>query len=142
MATAAALGRRMRAGDVIGLQGDLGAGKTTFVRGLAAGLGVDAERVRSPTFTLVNEYGGGRMPLYHVDLYRLAPAAVDRLALREYLEGDGVCAVEWIERLGEEVPRLHVGLSHAGDDRRDFVVTALAPRYVELLTPEIWGDRA
>jgi tRNA threonylcarbamoyladenosine biosynthesis protein TsaE len=88
-------------GELIGLRGDLGAGKTVFVRGLAAGLGIDPDRVRSPSFTLVNEYRGGRLPLYHIDLFRLTPGELDRLALREYLYGQGVCAVEWFERFGE-----------------------------------------
>ena len=68
--------------------------------------------MRSPTFTLVNEYSGGRLPLYHIDLYRMTPSDVDRMALREYLYGDGVCVVEWFERLGEDAAapghRLHV----------------------------------
>lgn len=139
LAAAAALARALRPGDLIGLQGDLGAGKTTFVRGLAQGLGIDPDRVRSPTFTLVNEYGGGRLPLYHIDLYRLAPAAVDRMALREYLYGDGVCVVEWIDRLGEDPPRLHLVLAHAGDEARRAVVRANGVRYRALADPRIWG---
>ena len=79
------LARRLRGGELIGLHGDLGAGKTVFVRGLADGLGVDPGKVRSPTFTLINEYSGGRLPLYHIDLYRLAPSETDRLALREWI---------------------------------------------------------
>jgi tRNA threonylcarbamoyladenosine biosynthesis protein TsaE len=140
LAAAAALARELRAGDLIGLQGDLGAGKTTFVRGLAHGLGVDPDRVRSPTFTLVNEYGGGRLPLFHIDLYRLVPAAVDRMALREYLYGDGVCVVEWIDRLGEDPPRLHVTLAHAGEEARTVVVRAIGRRYDALVSPRIWEE--
>jgi tRNA threonylcarbamoyladenosine biosynthesis protein TsaE len=94
-----ALGRAARGGELIGLVGDLGAGKTCFVRGLARGLGIDAERVHSPSFTMVTEYPGGRLPLAHVDLYRLeAPVADDGL-LREVLHGDGVAAVEWFDRV-------------------------------------------
>jgi tRNA threonylcarbamoyladenosine biosynthesis protein TsaE len=85
-------------GDVLALVGDLGAGKTAFVRGLAQGLGADREAVVSPTFTMVAEYAG-RLPLYHVDLYRLEPGTVDLLALREYLYGSGVTAIEWFDRL-------------------------------------------
>ncbi len=138
-AAAEALGAELRRGDLIGLQGELGAGKTTFVRGLACGLGIDPDRVRSPTFTLVNEYSGGRLPLFHLDLYRLSPSPVDRIALREYLYGDGVCVVEWIDRLGEDPPRLHVTLDHAGEDERAVLVRAIGVRYESLLSLRIWG---
>src|SRR4029077_15966774 len=101
----AALGREMaatlRAGDVLLLYGDLGAGKTAFVRGLAEGLGVSSDEVSSPTFTLIQEYRGGRLPLFHVDLYRIEdPREFDELGLDEIAE-DGVLAIEWAERLPE-----------------------------------------
>jgi tRNA threonylcarbamoyladenosine biosynthesis protein TsaE len=89
--------RRVRAGDVILLFGDLGAGKTAFVRGLARGLGSPDDDVSSPTFTLVQEYRG-RLTLFHVDLYRLQPIDVGDLGLDEMTEGNGVVAVEWAER--------------------------------------------
>lgn len=120
-------------GELIGLRGDLGSGKTCLVRGLAEGLGIAARKVRSPTFTLVNEYGGGRLTLYHVDLYRLSPSALDRLALREYLYGDGVCVVEWIERLGEEPLRLQIECTFVDAQERRFVVRACGERYDDLL---------
>ena len=123
----------LAAGDLIGLCGELGAGKTCFVRGLAEGLGIASHKVRSPTFTLVNEYSGGRLPLYHIDLYRLTPTDVDRMALREYLYGDGVCVVEWFERLGEDAPHLHVQLTFVGENERLLVATAHGERYAELL---------
>ncbi len=87
-------------GDVIGLVGDLGAGKTLFVQGLAVGLDMPTEiRVTSPTFAIVNEYQGGRLPLVHVDLYRLeAEAELEHIGLDELLDGEGVSAVEWCER--------------------------------------------
>src|SRR5262245_9466547 len=107
----AQLGRRFRGGELIGLYGELGAGKTCLVRGIAEGLRISPHKVRSPTFTLVNEYSGGRLPLYHVDLYRLTPSDLDRMALREYLYGAGVCAVEWMDRLGEHAPHLRVDLT-------------------------------
>jgi tRNA threonylcarbamoyladenosine biosynthesis protein TsaE len=88
---------RLRAGDVVLLHGDLGAGKTAFVRGLAAGLGAPPGDVSSPTFTLVQEYRG-RLTLYHVDLYRLQPVEVGDLGLDELSEGNAVVAVEWAER--------------------------------------------
>jgi tRNA threonylcarbamoyladenosine biosynthesis protein TsaE len=88
---------RLRPGDVVLLHGDLGAGKTAFVRGLATGLGAPAADVSSPTFTLVQEYRG-RLTLYHVDLYRLQPVEVGDLGLDELSEGNAVVAVEWAER--------------------------------------------
>jgi tRNA threonylcarbamoyladenosine biosynthesis protein TsaE len=98
----AAVGRdlasTLRAGDVLLLSGDLGAGKTAFVRGLAAGLGIDPDEVSSPTFTLVHEYRGGRLTLYHADLYRLERAATEDLGL-EQTGADGVLAIEWPDRL-------------------------------------------
>jgi len=132
-----ALGARLAihldGGALIGLTGDLGAGKTVFVRGLAEGLAVPVSKVRSPTFTLVNEYSGGRLPLYHIDLYRMTPSDVDRMALREYLYGDGVCVVEWIERLGEDSPRLAIDFTFVGENERLLVVSAHGERYDALL---------
>ncbi|HXQ24378.1 MAG TPA: tRNA (adenosine(37)-N6)-threonylcarbamoyltransferase complex ATPase subunit type 1 TsaE [Candidatus Acidoferrales bacterium] len=132
-----ALGARLagllRGGELIGLRGDLGSGKTVFVRGLADGLGIAAHKVRSPTFTLINEYSGGRLPLYHIDLYRLALTDVDRMALREYLYGDGVCVVEWFERLGETPPHLAIEFTFVGENERLLVVTGHGARYDALL---------
>ena len=96
---AEALAARLRAGDVLLLSGPLGAGKTAFVRGLARGLGIDADEVSSPTFTLLHEYRGGRLTLYHADLYRLERAATEDLGLEEVGATDGVLAIEWPDRL-------------------------------------------
>lgn len=96
---AAAFAATLSAGDVVMLHGALGAGKTAFARGMAHGLGIDADDVSSPTFTLVHEYRGGRMPLYHADLYRLESAAVEDLGLEEMGAGVGILAIEWAERL-------------------------------------------
>lgn len=101
---ARALAASLHAGDVLLLSGNLGAGKTAFVRGLAAGLGIPAGEVSSPTFTLVHEYRGGRLTLYHVDLYRLDRAATDELGLEEMGVDDGVLAIEWPDRLSHELP--------------------------------------
>ena len=98
-AIASALAADLKAGAVLLLSGDLGAGKTAFVRGLAEGLGIDPGDVSSPTFTLVHEYRGGRFTLYHVDLYRLDRAATDDLGLDELGVADGVLAIEWPDRL-------------------------------------------
>lgn len=98
------LARTLRAGDVILLSGHLGAGKTAFVRGLASGLGIDPEDVSSPTFTLVHEYRGGRLTLYHADLYRLDRVATEDLGLEEMGVSDGVLAIEWPDRLAHTLP--------------------------------------
>lgn len=93
-------GRAARRGLVIALSGELGAGKTQFVKGLARGLGISA-RVHSPTFTLVTEYGGGSLKLFHLDLYRLETREQIRAAgLDEFLQPDGVAVIEWVDRLG------------------------------------------
>jgi tRNA threonylcarbamoyladenosine biosynthesis protein TsaE len=96
--------RQLEAGCVIGLQGDLGAGKTQFVKGLARGL-ASSERVHSPTFTLINIYTTGRLPLYHLDLYRLENQAdILRSGLEEYFQPDGITVVEWIDRWQGPLP--------------------------------------
>jgi tRNA threonylcarbamoyladenosine biosynthesis protein TsaE len=102
-AIARELSATLRAGDVVLLSGDLGAGKTTFVRGLAEGLGIDPREVSSPTFTLVHEYRGDGLTLYHADLYRLQRAATDDLGLEEIGVKDGVLAIEWPDRLTHEL---------------------------------------
>ena len=92
-------GRAAERGLVLALSGDLGAGKTQLVKGIARGLGAVA-RVHSPTFTLVNEYGGGRLKLFHLDLYRLeTPAQILSAGIEEFLSPDGVAVIEWAERL-------------------------------------------
>jgi len=98
------LASELKAGDVLLLSGTLGAGKTAFVRGLAAGLGIDPEEVSSPTFTLVHEYRGGRLTLYHADLYRLEKAATDELGLEEMGVARSVLAIEWPDRLTHALP--------------------------------------
>ena len=98
------LAAALNAGDVILLSGNLGAGKTAFVRGLASGLGIDPEDVSSPTFTLVHEYRGGRLTLYHADLYRLERIATEDIGLEEMGVADGVLAIEWPDRLAHAMP--------------------------------------
>jgi tRNA threonylcarbamoyladenosine biosynthesis protein TsaE len=118
-AIAACLGHVAAPGDVIALTGELGAGKTAFVRGLAAGLGVGPDEVASPTFMMAAEYHG-RLTLFHLDLYRLAPAEADFGALREYAYGQGVTAIEWFDRLppGALDASLTVRIDYAQPGRR------------------------
>lgn len=96
-----ALAHRLKAGTVLAFTGDLGAGKTAFTRGLARGLGV-TERVTSPTFTIVNEYVGGRLPLFHFDMYRLDSSdELFDIGWEDYLRRGGICAVEWSEKVSD-----------------------------------------
>ena len=99
------IGSDLRPGEVLALAGDLGAGKTRFVKGVAAGLGYDGE-VTSPTFTLIHEYQGGRLPLYHFDFYRLnSEEEVLRLDLEEYFSSGGVVIIEWADKFASVLPR-------------------------------------
>ena len=113
------LGRALRAGDVVLLFGDLGAGKTAFVRGMARGAGANPDEVSSPTFTLVQEYTGTSLTLYHVDLYRLDSAEIDDLGLEDLVAGEGVVAIEWAERWrGRPDDAVEVRIEDAGEDLR------------------------
>lgn len=117
-AVGAGLATELRAGDVVLLSGELGAGKTAFVRGLARALGVPADDVTSPTFTLVQEYRTAAGVLFHVDLYRLTPAEVQDLGLDEMM-GEGILAVEWPDRWPDPPAAVYdVRIEHRGEDRR------------------------
>ena len=126
----------LQAGDLIGLVGDLGAGKTLFVQGIARGLQVPpAQRITSPTFTLINEYHGGRLPLYHADLYRLTRAhEVDEIGLDDLCRrADGVVCVEWSDRfpvLGRDA--LQVAIAILDEQGRRVEVSATGARSTEL----------
>lgn len=116
------LAGRLEPGTVIAFTGDLGAGKTAFVRGLARGLGI-AERVTSPTFTIVNEYEGGRLPLFHFDMYRLGSAdELFDIGWEDYLARGGVCAVEWSENVSDALEegclRVDIRRGERDDQRR------------------------
>lgn len=123
-----ALGARLAGGlepgAVIAFTGDLGAGKTAFTRGLARGLGIE-ERVTSPTFTIVNEYEGGRLPLFHFDMYRLGSAdELFHIGWEDYLARGGVCAVEWSENVEEAIEDDAVRVSILrGDGDNDRIIT-------------------
>ena len=98
------IARALRPGDVVALCGDLGAGKTHFVKGLAVGIGFSGD-VTSPTFTLLHEYVGGSMPIYHFDFYRIEDETeAVRLGLDEYIDGDGVCVIEWADKFPALLP--------------------------------------
>lgn len=98
------IGEKLKSGDVLCLDGDLGVGKTVFTKGVAAGLGIKDD-VSSPTFTLIQEYYGGRLPLYHFDVYRIdGPWDMDDLGYEEYFYGEGVCLVEWGSMIKELFP--------------------------------------
>ena len=124
-ALAAQLAGTLTAGAVLLLSGDLGAGKTAFVRGLAEGLGIDTREVTSPTFTLVHEYRGGRLPLVHVDLYRLNSADLDEIGLDPDVAAEGVVAVEWPERLVRDVRgAIAIRIEDGGEDERRLTIDA------------------
>jgi tRNA threonylcarbamoyladenosine biosynthesis protein TsaE len=135
-AIGSALGRVAPPTLVVGLQGDLGAGKTTFVRGVAEGAGViDPRLVTSPTFILVQEYVG-RLPIYHFDTYRLPDSnAFEELGAHEYFADDGLCLVEWSDRFVSLLPadRLDVSFTHLGDATRRIRIDALGARAEEIL---------
>ncbi|MCP4448575.1 MAG: tRNA (adenosine(37)-N6)-threonylcarbamoyltransferase complex ATPase subunit type 1 TsaE [Myxococcales bacterium] len=121
----------LRAGDVIGLIGDLGAGKTLLTQGVAAGLGVpESVRVTSPTFSLINEYAGGRLPMVHVDLYRIeAEAELEHIGFEEILDNSGVSSVEWCEKfpvLPEDHLMVTIGI--AGEGSRILSANGTGPR--------------
>lgn len=119
------LGRTLTAGSVLLLEGDLGAGKTTLVQGIARGLGIE-DFILSPTFALINEYFEGRIPLYHFDLYRLDTQEVEQLYLENYWEGIefplGITAIEWPQRLSYKPDHyLHINLVHSDSGRQAFL---------------------
>ncbi|NMG08393.1 tRNA (adenosine(37)-N6)-threonylcarbamoyltransferase complex ATPase subunit type 1 TsaE [Brasilonema sp. UFV-L1] len=121
------LGQSLKAGSVILLQGDLGAGKTTLVQGIGEGLGI-SDPIVSPTFTLINEYTEGRLPLYHLDLYRLEPNEVTALNLETYWEGvemtPGIVAIEWAQRMPYKPDSyFSVRLTYGDENTRNVEIT-------------------
>ena len=122
-AVGAALGKILTPGTVIAYRGDLGAGKTAFTRGLARGLGVK-ESVTSPTYTIVNEYLSGSMPLFHFDMYRLGSEdELFDIGWEDYLERDGVCAVEWSENVADAMEdAIWVTIEKRGEESRRIII--------------------
>ncbi|MGF3106043.1 tRNA (adenosine(37)-N6)-threonylcarbamoyltransferase complex ATPase subunit type 1 TsaE [Rossellomorea sp. DUT-2] len=125
------LAAHLKPGAVLTLEGDLGAGKTTFTKGLAKGLGV-TKTVNSPTFTIIKEYRG-RLPLYHMDVYRLDDSFED-LGFDEYFEGEGVTVVEWAHLIQDQLPEelLSLSIFREGDSTRRIVLKPYGDRYSEL----------
>lgn len=125
------LGEQAKAGQIVTLEGDLGAGKTVFTQGFAAGLSI-AEPVNSPTFTIVQVYDTGRLPLYHFDVYRIGdPAEMDEIGYEDYFFGDGVCLIEWAGLIAELIPPGAIGVTIQkepvrGADYRRITVTGIA----------------
>ncbi|HBR14910.1 MAG TPA: tRNA (adenosine(37)-N6)-threonylcarbamoyltransferase complex ATPase subunit type 1 TsaE [Candidatus Omnitrophica bacterium] len=130
------LGGRLRATDIVCLFGELGSGKTTFVKGVAMGMKISAKKVSSPTFILMNLYEG-RVPLYHFDLYRLGDGAgILSLGYEEFLYGQGIAVVEWADRLGTLLPKeyLAIHLNHRKEGKgRTIEMKAWGQRYEEVL---------
>ena len=129
----------LQAGDVIALDGELGAGKTTLAQGIASGLGV-AEVVNSPTFTIIHEYTSGRLPFYHFDVYRLNKAEeLEDLGYEDYFYGEGVTVVEWAKLIGDYLPEayLYLTLAHVPEGR-EIALLAKGERY-EKLVEELTG---
>ena len=118
-----ALAKTLRPGTVLAFRGDLGAGKTAFTRGLGRGLGC-TERVTSPTYTIVNEYTSGRLPLFHFDMYRLRSSEdLFDIGWEDYLERGGVCAVEWSENVADALDgAIWITIEKTGDDSRKITI--------------------
>jgi len=132
------LGSMLAKGDIIALAGELGTGKTTLVRGMARGIGLEEGEVASPSFTLVNEYAGGGplakgpLRLFHLDLYRLADEKeLIGIDYEEYLQADGVVVIEWADRIPQAIPAdaLWITLRYLGTERREMVLRSQGDRY-------------
>ena len=129
------LGRSAQAGDVFALWGELGTGKTVLARGVALGLGIEANEISSPTFIIMREHYTGRLPLFHIDLYRLEGIDPTNTGWEETLEAGGVTVIEWPDRAGDALPedRLDVRLERIADTKRRVVVAATGPRSARLV---------
>lgn len=129
------LAAQLEPGMTILLEGQLGAGKTTFTKGVAEGLGIQ-RIIKSPTYTLIKEYTDGTLPLYHMDLYRLEDAEDEDLGLEEYFYGDGVTIVEWGSYMQEELPLEHLMIQISvltDSEQRELIITAQGEKYQKIL---------
>ena len=129
------LGRNAAPGDVFALWGELGSGKTVLARGIAIGLGIDEREISSPTFVILHEHLRGRMPLFHLDLYRLSPADLASTGWEETVDAGGVAVIEWPDRIGDALPtdRVDVRLEHVADTKRRVALEATGERSRRIL---------
>ena len=123
--------RQLKAGDIVCLHGELGAGKTTFVKGLAKALKINPNAVNSPTFVLLNIYDG-KLPVYHFDLYRIEGAELANLGYEEYFYGNGIAVIEWAERLKDQMPKEYflIELAHRSESKRLVQISAVGEEFV------------
>jgi tRNA threonylcarbamoyladenosine biosynthesis protein TsaE len=117
------LGKKLKRGDVICLYGELGSGKTTFVKGIASALGIDERDITSASFTIIAEYDSD-IPFYHIDLYRIGTDEVSGLGLHEYLGSEGISVIEWAERAEKEIPEssIKINLHYTDENSREIVI--------------------
>lgn len=136
------IGSLLLTGDIVAFVGELGTGKTQFIKGLAAGVGVENTKyISSPSFTLINEYRG-KTPFYHIDLYRLkAEEEAEELGLEEYVGGEGITAIEWADRIPSLLPRelLWIQIRYTGKQTRSIEIFGQGDRYAELLKSCAFG---
>lgn len=127
------LAKLLQGGEVITLIGDLGAGKTSFTKGIAKGLGIK-RHVNSPTFTLIKEYQGDKLPLYHMDVYRLDHEE-ELLGFEEYFYGEGVTVIEWPQKISSQLPeqRLEIVIKKTGEEKREISFHPRGERYERLI---------
>jgi tRNA threonylcarbamoyladenosine biosynthesis protein TsaE len=130
------IGTRLRSGDVVALTGELGAGKTQFIKGLAAGVGVGKSTyISSPSFTLINEYPG-KVPFYHIDLFRLeGETEAEELGLEDYFQGGGITAIEWADKISSLLPkaRLFIHIAYTGKNTRSWEIIGEGKRFEGLV---------
>jgi tRNA threonylcarbamoyladenosine biosynthesis protein TsaE len=129
------LAKALPKASILCLKGDLGSGKTTFVKGLASGLGLSADKVNSPTFVVMNIYEG-KLPVYHFDLYRLeTPEAINAIGYEEFFYGEGISVIEWSERLGKLMPQdyLEISFEHKTENERELQFSAKGQKYADIL---------
>ncbi|KPK34888.1 MAG: hypothetical protein AMK70_06455 [Nitrospira bacterium SG8_35_1] len=120
------IGSQLKAGNVVCLYGDLGAGKTTITQGIASSLGINERDITSASFTIISEHEG-TVPFYHIDLYRLHKGEASGLGLHEYFKSEGISVIEWAERAEDEIPEgcIKVTMTHTGDDTRDVEIEGM-----------------
>jgi tRNA threonylcarbamoyladenosine biosynthesis protein TsaE len=130
------IGSRLLPGDVVALVGELGTGKTQFIKGLAAGAGIrNSTYISSPSFTLINEYPG-KITFYHIDLYRLSKEKeAEELGLEDYFQGDGITAIEWADKIPSLLPKelLLIRIAYTGRNTRSFEISGRGKRYLNLV---------